>query len=73
MVICSYSMLKVEGSNPRDCALRPLTAGIVSGWIYLFAVGSGRLYVSRLLWRANMKAIVVGSMQPKAAGSGERI
>ena len=41
--LCSYSMLKVEGSNPRDCALRPLTAGVVSVWIYLFAVGSGRL------------------------------
>ena len=39
VVICSYSMLKVEGSNPRDCALRPLTAGVVSGWIFLFAVG----------------------------------
>ena len=43
VVICSYSMLKVEGSNPRDCALRPLTTGVVSVWIYLFAVGSGRL------------------------------
>ena len=28
--------------------------------------------VSRLLWRANLKAFAVGSMQPKAAGSGER-
>ena len=27
----------------------------------------------RRLWRANMKAIAVGSMRPKAAGSGERI
>ena len=26
----------------------------------------------RRLWRANMKAIAVGSMRPKAAGSGER-
>ena len=27
----------------------------------------------RMLWRANVKAIAVGSMRPKAAGSGERI
>ena len=28
---------------------------------------------ANLLWRANMKAIAVGSMRPKTAGSGERI
>ena len=41
-------MLKVEGSNPRGCALLPLTAGVVSGWIYLFPVPSKHAHMGTI-------------------------